>query len=88
MNSKPHLEIYADDVKCSHGATTGQIDSNAMFYLRTRGISEGEARHLLMYAFANEVISEIFVDVLKKRIIHLIEKRLRRELGKCNLGCK
>jgi len=88
MNSKPHLEIYADDVKCSHGATTGQIDSDAMFYLRTRGISETEARHLLMYAFANEVISEIFVDVLKKRIIHLIEKRLRRELGKCNFGCR
>jgi Fe-S cluster assembly protein SufD len=88
MNSKPHLEIYADDVKCSHGATTGQIDNDAMFYLRTRGIGEKEARHLLMHAFANEVISEIFVDVLKTRIIRLIEKRLRSELVRCDLGCR
>jgi len=88
MNSKPHLEIYADDVKCSHGATTGQIDNDALFYLRTRGISEKEAKHLLMYAFANEIVSEIFVDVLKTRIIHLVEKRLRRELMRCNYGCR
>ena len=59
MNTKPHLEIYADDVKCSHGATIGQLDREAMFYLRSRGIGEKEARHLLMYAFANEIVSKI-----------------------------
>lgn len=87
MNSKPHLEIYADDVKCSHGATTGQLDNEAMFYLRTRGIGISEARNMLMYAFANEIVSEISVDVLKERIIELIDKRLRGELSKCN-NCK
>lgn len=84
MNSKPHLEIYADDVKCSHGATAGQLDNEAMFYLRSRGICEFEARHLLMYAFANEIVSEISVDVLKDRIIKLIDQRLRGQLSKCN----
>ncbi|MBN1159137.1 MAG: Fe-S cluster assembly protein SufD [Bacteroidales bacterium] len=84
MNSKPHLEIYADDVKCSHGATTGQLDNEALFYARTRGISEKEARHLLMYAFANEIVSEISVDILRERIIEMIDKRLRGELSRCN----
>ncbi|MBN2481111.1 MAG: Fe-S cluster assembly protein SufD [Bacteroidales bacterium] len=84
MNSKPHLEIYADDVKCSHGATTGQLDNEALFYMRTRGIGVNEARHLLMYAFANEIVSEISVDVLRERIIELIDKRLRGELSRCN----
>jgi Fe-S cluster assembly protein SufD len=83
MNTKPHLEIYADDVKCSHGATIGQLDKEAMFYLRSRGISEGEARHLLMYAFANEIISRISIPVLKERIIELVDKRLKGELSKC-----
>src|SRR5512133_2480203 len=84
MNTKPHLEIYADDVKCSHGATVGQIDSEALFYLRSRGISENEARHLLMYAFANEIVGKISLPVLKERIIGLVEKRLRGELSRCN----
>jgi Fe-S cluster assembly protein SufD len=84
MNTKPHLEIYADDVKCSHGATTGQIDNEAMFYLRSRGIGEKEARQLLMYAFANEIVSRISVPVLKERIIELVAKRLRGELSRCN----
>jgi Fe-S cluster assembly protein SufD len=84
MNTKPHLEIYADDVKCSHGATTGQLDNTAMFYLRSRGIGEKEARHLLMYAFANEIVSRISVPILKERIIDLVDKRLRGELSKCN----
>ncbi len=84
MNSKPQLEIYADDVKCSHGATVGQLDSDSLFYLRSRGIPEKEARHLLMYAFANEVISKITTPHLKDRIIDLVDKRLRGELSKCN----
>lgn len=84
MNTKPHLEIYADDVKCSHGATVGQLNNEAMFYLRSRGIGEKEARHLLMYAFANEIVSRISVPVLKDRIIELVEKRLRGELSRCN----
>ena len=84
MNSKPHLEIYADDVKCSHGATVGQLDNEAMFYIRTRGIDKNEARHLLMYAFANEIISKINVVPLKERVIDLVDKRLRGELSRCN----
>ena len=84
MYSKPHLEIYADDVKCSHGATVGQLDGEALFYLRSRGISEKEAKQLLMYAFANEIISKINVGYLKERITGLVERRLRGELSRCN----
>jgi Fe-S cluster assembly protein SufD len=84
MNTKPHLEIYADDVKCSHGATVGQLDPEALFYLRSRGINEKESRHLLMYAFANEIVGKISIPVLKDRIIELVDKRLRGELSKCN----
>jgi Fe-S cluster assembly protein SufD len=83
-NGKPQLEIYADDVKCSHGATVGQIDENALFYLRSRGIGEREARLLLMYAFAFEVIKKIQVDPLQIRIGELVDKRLRGELSRCN----
>ena len=84
MNTKPHLEIYADDVKCSHGATIGRLDSEAMFYLRSRGIGEKEARQLLMYAFADEIIGKIQVGLLRERIIELVDKRLRGELARCN----
>jgi Fe-S cluster assembly protein SufD len=84
MNSKPQLEIYADDVKCSHGATVGQLDNDALFYLRSRGIREKEARFLLMYAFANDVVSNIGTKHLKDRILELVDKRLRGELSKCN----
>jgi len=80
------LEIYADDVKCGHGATTGQIDDNALFYMRTRGISEKEARMLLMLAFANDVIENIRIDALQSRIQTLVENRFRGELSKC-AGC-
>lgn len=83
-NGKPQLEIYADDVKCSHGATVGQIDENALFYLRARGIGEREARLLLMYAFAHEVIKQIQVEPLQFRIGELVDKRLRGELSRCN----
>ncbi|MCF8380360.1 MAG: Fe-S cluster assembly protein SufD [Bacteroidales bacterium] len=87
MNSKPQLEIYADDVKCSHGATVGQLDEEALFYMRSRGINERESRLLLMYAFAHEVISEIKLPALRERIDELVEKRLRGELSRCN-NCK
>ncbi len=83
MNSKPHLEIYNDDVKCTHGATIGQLDQDALFYLRSRGIGYIEARQLLMYAFANEVISKISLEPLRERMIELFEKRLKGELARC-----
>ncbi len=83
-NSRPQLEIYADDVKCSHGATTGQIDEEALFYMRQRGINQREARLLLMYAFAYEVIGKIKVKPLAERIEDLVNKRLRGELSRCN----
>jgi len=84
MNSKPQLEIYADDVKCGHGGTVGQLDEEAMFYLRTRGIGEREAKLMLMYAFANEILGEIKIEPLKDRMNELIDKRLRGELSRCN----
>ena len=83
-NSRPQLEIYADDVKCSHGATVGQLDEEALFYLRSRGIGVEEATILLMYAFAYEVIDKISEPELKERIITLVEKRFRGELDKCD----
>ncbi len=83
MNTKPQLEIYADDVKCSHGATVGQLDEEAMFYMRARGISKKEAKMLLMFAFAAEVVNKIRVLPLQERIKDLIEKRLRGELTRC-----
>ena len=86
MYTQPQLEIYADDVKCSHGATVGQLDENALFYMRARGIAEKEARLLLMFAFVNEVIDNIRLDALKDRLHLLVEKRFRGELNKCQ-GC-
>ena len=86
MRTKPQLEIYADDVKCSHGATIGQLDESAMFYMRQRGIPEKEARLLLMFAFTADVIDHIRIDALQDRMKMLVEKRLRGELSKCE-GC-
>jgi Fe-S cluster assembly protein SufD len=83
VNSKPFLEIYADDVKCSHGSTTGQLDPESMFYLRQRGISEESARMLLMYAFADEIVSRISIPQLKQRIEDMVKKRLQGELQIC-----
>ena len=84
--TQPQLEIYADDVKCSHGATVGQLDEKALFYMQQRGISYKEARLLLMFAFVNEVIDTIRMDALKDRLHLLVEKRFRGELNKCQ-GC-
>ncbi len=84
INTKPFLEIYADDVKCSHGATVGQLDENVLFYIRQRGISEDNARMLLMYAFAADVTQEIKIDSLRDRIEDMVKKRLRGELSICD----
>jgi Fe-S cluster assembly protein SufD len=84
MHSKPQLEIYADDVKCSHGATVGQLDEDALFYLQSRGIPRDESRLILMDAFAHDVISRIEHASLRERISDLVSKRLRGELSKCN----
>ena len=87
MYTQPMLEIYADDVKCSHGSTVGQLNDAAMFYMRQRGISEREARLLLELAFVNEVIDQIQLEQLRDRLHYLVEKRFRGELSKCE-GCK
>ena len=87
MFTQPMLEIYADDVKCSHGSTVGQLNDAAMFYMRQRGISEKEAKLLLEFAFVNEVVDQIQLDPLKERLRYLVEKRFRGELNKCE-GCK
>ncbi|MFT6996236.1 MAG: Fe-S cluster assembly protein SufD [Maribacter sp.] len=81
INSKPQLEIFADDVKCSHGCTIGQLDEDAMFYMQTRGIPKKEARALLMYAFANNVLESVRIPELKARINKLIAKKLGVNLG-------
>lgn len=87
MYSKPQLEIYADDVKCSHGMTTGQLDENALFYMQSRGISRDEARMLLSVAFMSDVIDHVRLEALKDRLHKLVEKRFRGELAKC-AGCR
>jgi Fe-S cluster assembly protein SufD len=83
MYSKPQLEIYADDVKCSHGMTTGQMDETALFYMRSRGIPEEEARHLLKLAFTMDVLNSVRLESLQDRLKMLTEKRFRGELVKC-----
>ena len=90
MFAKPQLEIYADDVKCSHGLTTGHLDDDAMFYLQARGIPKDEAKMLLMVAFTKDVLQLINIESLKERLEYLIDKRFRGELmrcGNCNV-CK
>ncbi len=84
--TQPQLEIYADDVKCGHGSTVGQLDESALFYMRSRGINEREARLMLMFAFVGEVIDHVRIDVLRDRLHHLVEKRFRGELNRC-VGC-
>ena len=81
INSKPQLEIFADDVKCSHGCTIGQLDESAMFYMRSRGIPEKEAKALLMYAFSNNVLNSVKIPELKQRITNIIAKKLGVNIG-------
>lgn len=83
MYSKPQLEIYADDVKCSHGLTTGQLDEDALFYLRSRGIPKETARLMLMQAFAAGVLEHVRIDRLKDRLLDLVEKRFKGESARC-----
>lgn len=83
MHTKPQLEIYNDDVKCSHGATTGQLDANALFYMRQRGIPEREARMMLMQAFMVDVIDTVRMEGLRDRLRHLVEKRFRGQHALC-----
>lgn len=87
MYTQPMLEIYADDVKCAHGSTVGQLNDAAMFYMQQRGIPRNEARLLLQFAFVNEVIDRIKLEPLRDRLHYLVEKRFRGELSKCE-GCK
>lgn len=83
MYSKPQLEIYADDVKCSHGMTTGELDENAIFYMRSRGISEEEARLILSIAFTSDVIDYVRLDALKSRLHQLVDGRFRNGMSGC-----
>lgn len=78
INTKPQLEIYADDVKCSHGSTTGQLNEEALFYLRSRGLSENTAKNLLLYAFAGDVIEKIQIEPLKIYLEALVNQRLNK----------
>jgi Fe-S cluster assembly protein SufD len=87
MYTQPMLEIYADDVKCAHGSTVGQLNDAALFYMRQRGISLEEAKLLLQNAFINEVIDHMALEPLRDRLHYLVEKRFRGELNKC-AGCR
>ncbi len=80
INTKPQLEIFADDVKCSHGCTIGQLDDRALFYMQSRGIPEKEAKGLMLFAFCNEVVEKIRIPALKSRIIKLLAEKLDVEL--------
>ena len=81
INAKPQLEIYADDVKCSHGCTVGQLDKNALFYLKSRGIPQKEATALLMYGFANNILESVKIPEIKARINHIIASKLGVKIG-------
>ena len=81
INAKPQLEIFADDVKCSHGCTVGQLDETALFYMQQRGIPKKEAKALLMYAFSNALIESIKIPELKQRITKIIATKLGVKIG-------
>jgi Fe-S cluster assembly protein SufD len=82
--TSPQLEIYADDVKCSHGATIGRLNEDELFYMRTRGIPAAEARILQQKAFAYEVLEKISNTELRERMLSLVERRLRGEFSHCS----
>jgi Fe-S cluster assembly protein SufD len=77
IDTKPQLEIYADDVKCSHGAAIGQLDEEAVFYLRSRGIGEEHARRVLIRAFANDIFETLTSDELHEHLNHLVLEKLK-----------
>jgi Fe-S cluster assembly protein SufD len=78
VDSKPQLEIYADDVKCTHGATIGQLEADAIFYLRSRGIPENEARAILLLGFAGECLERIRDDAVRAYVDGLVRERIPR----------
>lgn len=84
VTTKPFLEIYADDVQCSHGATVGQLDEEAMYYLRSRGIGEATANRLLMFAFANDIVQNVEIEALRDRLSNMVQHRLQGELNVCS----
>jgi Fe-S cluster assembly protein SufD len=85
VHAKPHLEIYADDVKCSHGATVGQVNEDALFYLRTRGIGLDEAKFLQLFGFANEIVEKILISPLKLQVAGQVNRRLRnKQTNRCD----
>lgn len=89
MHTKPQLEIYNDEVKCSHGATTGQLDAEALFYMRTRGIPEAEARNMLMQAFMADVIDTVRMEGLRDRLRHMVERRFQgADCSDCAASCR
>ena len=80
MDSKPQLAIYADDVKCTHGATVGQIDEASLFYLRSRGLPEEQARALLTYAFASDIVRRVETSSIRAQVQRLVGSRLPANL--------
>lgn len=84
IHTKPQLEIYCDDVKCSHGTAIGQLNQDAIFYMQQRGIPLDQARTLLMQAFMNDVIDKVRVESLRNRLQHLVEKRFCGQLNHCS----
>jgi len=81
INAKPQLEIFADDVKCSHGCTIGQLDDDALFYMQQRGIPEKEGKALLMFAFADTVLESVKIPEVKQRIAKIIANKLNVKIG-------
>ena len=80
IDSKPQLEIFADDVKCSHGCTVGQLNEDALFYLRARGISKNEAQAMLLFAFANDAMENIDIEPLRVKISKLLAEKLEVDM--------
>ena len=78
MNTKPQLEIFADDVKCSHGTTTGKLNDEALFYMRSRGIPKDEARSLLLYAFSQDVLSQIKIQSIREYLERVVTEKLTK----------
>jgi Fe-S cluster assembly protein SufD len=81
VDSKPQLEIFADDVKCSHGCTVGQLNEDALFYLRARGISHKEAQAMLLFAFANDAMENIDIEPLRVKISKLLAEKLEVDMA-------
>jgi Fe-S cluster assembly protein SufD len=79
VSTKPQLEIFADDVKCTHGAAIGQLDEDALFYLRARGVDETAARIMLIHAFAGQILDEIKIEAVKSAALHFVDQKLSLE---------